>query len=78
MTPMMREDKALALTITQIGGLTSILPVAYGMSNVPPTLRSHHSLLMLDTHDLLKAHVYMKLSMIRRSVQRSGQCRHAA
>ena len=27
---MMREDKALALTITQIGGLTSILPVAYG------------------------------------------------
>lgn len=31
-TPMMREDKALALTITQIGGLTSILPVAYGAS----------------------------------------------
>ena len=28
----MMQDKALALTYTQIGGLTSILPVAYGMA----------------------------------------------
>ena len=29
-TPVMMQDKALALSYTQIGGLTSILPVAYG------------------------------------------------
>lgn len=31
-TPVMMQDKALALTYTQIGGLTSILPVCYGAS----------------------------------------------
>ena len=30
-TPVMMQDKALALSYTQIGGLTSILPVCYGM-----------------------------------------------
>ncbi|KAA6417684.1 MAG: MFS transporter [Trebouxia sp. A1-2] len=31
-TPVMMQDKALTLTYTQIGGLTSILPVCYGAS----------------------------------------------
>ena len=34
-TPVMMQDKALALSYTQIGGLTSILPVAYGKANPP-------------------------------------------
>lgn len=45
---MMREDKALALTITQIGGLTSILPVAYGMlyvAELQPHWTGSHSLM---------------------------------
>lgn len=41
----MMQDKALALSYTQIGGLTSILPVAYGnallpVDNKPGTLLS--------------------------------------
>lgn len=34
--PFMLNDAALGLSITQIGGLTSILPIAYGESRQPP------------------------------------------
>ena len=42
--PTMLNDAALGLTMTQIGGLTSILPIAYGaaLTCLPPT--SHPTL----------------------------------
>ena len=38
--PFMLNDAVLGLTLTQIGGLTSILPIAYG---APTPLRITHN-----------------------------------
>ncbi len=46
----MMQDKALALTYTQIGGLTSILPVCYGKALFPAQTRvSHNAYILLST-----------------------------
>lgn len=46
----MMQDKALTLTYTQIGGLTSILPVCYGKALLPTqTCVSHNAYTLLST-----------------------------
>lgn len=46
----MMQDKALALTYTQIGGLTSILPVCYGKALLPTqTCVSYNAYTLLST-----------------------------
>lgn len=49
-TPVMMQDKALALSYTQIGGLTSILPVAYGNAFFAVDDRHGMLLFSLTTH----------------------------
>jgi len=55
----MMQDKALALTYTQIGGLTSILPVCYGTALLPCV--SHNAYTLLSTSQ--------KLLLIKRSLR---------
>jgi len=64
----MMQDKALALTYTQIGGLTSILPVCYGKALLPTQTRvSHNAYTLLSTSQKL---LFVK-SMLGMQAQRS-------
>ena len=62
----MMQDKALALTYTQIGGLTSILPVCYGIALLPCV--SHNAYTLLSTGQKL---LMLIKSMLGMQTQRS-------
>ena len=57
----MMQDKALSLSYTQIGGLTSILPVAYGKTTACVLFVIQESSLMSQNSKRLRAGAYNSL-----------------